>query len=1338
MQINYNKTSTQAPKVYDNPTTQYAYLIFNEQGTATHPGAKYQWFYDRAATPNSILPSTTFGNVVQASSYTTPTLSAPTVSNAIVDVGQKEVISATVTGGTQPFNAIFNVVNSVTTTKVQTVVQNTINSQSLSQSYTVASNEISNSPEEANIVAYDANPTAFNSVYSANFQVYNTLYSTALTTTNQILDPTQYATFTANVIGGAPSYTYNFLVYNAVGSLVGNYLVISSSNSVTYNFQLLSVYGSGADTANVIITDSATTNAQVTNSIGFTAENTLAVGIASNPVLSAKLDAGQTINFNALGSGGNVPYTYNFLLSNSITNIILVTNAPSGTSNSFAFNVPALLTGNTIEANVMITDSASTNEIANSVYIKTLTVYNTLISTKWVSLYPVIDVGQNQGYQAIWSGGAPLFTVNSIGYNTNGECIYHFTTGIAAQSFTTMNAVGGACVIGNAKTTVTFNAVVTDSATTNEIVYNSLQITVYPTLVSNTFTVSNSPLSIGEYQTLNAVISSGASPYTYNFVVYNALGVLVANMITPYIMGTSNTFSFQTNTIMQSGSYTANVYVSDSATQNALVSNTISFTVNNALGFNSILIASNPVTAGNTQTINTFIYNGLAPYTYNVQVYNSGGLVTNQLIVNSLTYNTFAYTQSSAWGTGTFTVNAYISDNEVTPETVNSVSTYTYTANAGIIANNAVLTFSASNVILDSGQWTTYKFKVTGGTGPFQVELYNITGSKQQGSNVVISAPGGTNSITFQTSSTAQGNVFQYNGIATDTGSATTFTSNSIVNTIIGGSDEYTITFNKAGTFAYVAEDGGNAVNVISTATNTVVNTIIVGNAPTQIAITPNGKTLYVTNNADGSVSIVNVSTNTVTATIAIAPLVNGVTINPAGTIAYIASSAGQTIYSLNISNNRVTQISITGLPPGNAGFGLMAINPTGTLLLLPASQQAQLIIYNLTANKTIGGIGITNPFGVAITPSGNLAYVTSPSKKTISVIMLSGSLSTSLINTISTAPVTPEGITLNPSGSIAYIGGTTTNNVIVLDTATNTIIGTVKIGGTLPEFPAFNPKGNLVYVGDAFGPTVTIIDTSYLLSVNQAPTLLLTPTVTVQSGQIATFNMTALNGTGRFTTVLNNASSGVVQIGNTVTNFPFLPQNSTSFVTLNNGQGNLQLYMHAVSTDLGTTTPYQFASALSTLIVGGGVGLGGTGGGGGGGGGSGGGGSTSTTTVTTTTTPFTTSIPGISTLTNIQGSLTALFGQVTTGKFQLFSFLNTPTFLQQTTTGQQIQAGLLSIQLPVIDYVLIASFILLIISYGIERKRKKGMPWSTLFGVIAVVLLVIIGAQFFYTAIFG
>ncbi|MGD0729517.1 MAG: hypothetical protein ABR981_05565, partial [Candidatus Micrarchaeaceae archaeon] len=74
--------------------------------------------------------------------------------------------------------------------------------------------------------------------------------------------------------------------------------------------------------------------------------------------------------FTATVYSSNSPYTYNYLVINSVTNAIianmLVTNAL--TSNTWIWHIPANLTGNTVKANVIVTNSNTIPVVANSLY----------------------------------------------------------------------------------------------------------------------------------------------------------------------------------------------------------------------------------------------------------------------------------------------------------------------------------------------------------------------------------------------------------------------------------------------------------------------------------------------------------------------------------------------------------------------------------------------------------------------------------------------------------------------------------------------------------------------------------------------------------------------------------------------------------------------------------------------------------------------------------------------------------------------------------------------------------------------------------------------------------
>ena len=67
----------------------------------------------------------------------------------------------------------------------------------------------------------------------------------------------------------------------------------------------------------------------------------------------------------------------------------------------------------------------------------------------------------------------------------------------------------------------------------------------------------------------------------------------------------------------------------------------------------------------------------------------------------------------------------------------------------------------------------------------------------------------------------------------------------------------------------------------------------------------------------------------------------------------------------------------------------------------------------------------------------------------------------------------------LNPSGSRAYVANFNSNNVTVIDTASNTVVGVPITVGNQPISITFTPSGSRAYVANQNSNTVTVIDTA-------------------------------------------------------------------------------------------------------------------------------------------------------------------------------------------------------------------------------------------------------------------
>jgi hypothetical protein len=215
-----------------------------------------------------------------------------------------------------------------------------------------------------------------------------------------------------------------------------------------------------------------------------------------------------------------------------------------------------------------------------------------------------------------------------------------------------------------------------------------------PSVGITSYTAYNTIIDGNQIQILSASASGGTPAYTYNFLVYNSLG-LVANALYT-TSSTPNTFTFVQNALWGTGTFTYNLVVVDTLgtaasyngqTYNAYGVGSISYTASNSL-----------LPELGVQTLTATVTGDNAPFTYSYTVFNSLGLVTSVTYagVSSAT-NTFTYTQNPAWGTGTFTYNLVVTDSA----TATNVLTYNGQAYTGI----GLLTYFTQNNLVLGQPW---------------------------------------------------------------------------------------------------------------------------------------------------------------------------------------------------------------------------------------------------------------------------------------------------------------------------------------------------------------------------------------------------------------------------------------------------------------------------------------------------------------------------------------------------------------------------------------------------------------------------------------------------------
>jgi autotransporter-associated beta strand protein/YVTN family beta-propeller protein len=193
------------------------------------------------------------------------------------------------------------------------------------------------------------------------------------------------------------------------------------------------------------------------------------------------------------------------------------------------------------------------------------------------------------------------------------------------------------------------------------------------------------------------------------------------------------------------------------------------------------------------------------------------------------------------------------------------------------------------------------------------------------------------------------------------------------------------------------------------------------------------------------------------------------------GSRVYI-SNFNNTISVIDTANNTVTNISV----PGANG---LALTPDGKTLYVAEHNAANAVVPINTANNVVGAAILvgTNPFAVAVTPDGTMAYVTNRADDTItpitvatntpgSPIAIPGLPVSALLNVV----VSPDGKTLYATAAVNNF-----NAIVSINLATQAVSAPIVFGGfQSPGQFAVSADGKTLYLAIANGG-IAVINTA-------------------------------------------------------------------------------------------------------------------------------------------------------------------------------------------------------------------------------------------------------------------
>ncbi|MCB0933171.1 MAG: beta-propeller fold lactonase family protein [Mycobacterium sp.] len=283
-----------------------------------------------------------------------------------------------------------------------------------------------------------------------------------------------------------------------------------------------------------------------------------------------------------------------------------------------------------------------------------------------------------------------------------------------------------------------------------------------------------------------------------------------------------------------------------------------------------------------------------------------------------------------------------------------------------------------------------------------------------------------------------------------------------------GASPQHGLAFSPDGATAYVTNQSDGTVTVIDTATNTVRTTINTGGEPTGIAVSPDGAAVYVASRG-GSVSVIDTATGA-DKTLAVVGRgrQSGVAVSPDGSTVYVVNSAERTLSVIDAATGNITADVMVGDEPVG-----VAVTRNGRTVYVTNGNSGTVSVIDAATNTVTATIPADRAHGIALDPTGTVAYVTNNSSSgTVSVI----DLATGTV--IAAVPVggSPVGVSVSADGKTAYVANRGSDTVSVIDTATKAVTATIKVSADLDNV-AVSPDGTTVFATN--GATVSVISHS-------------------------------------------------------------------------------------------------------------------------------------------------------------------------------------------------------------------------------------------------------------------
>jgi YVTN family beta-propeller protein len=349
-------------------------------------------------------------------------------------------------------------------------------------------------------------------------------------------------------------------------------------------------------------------------------------------------------------------------------------------------------------------------------------------------------------------------------------------------------------------------------------------------------------------------------------------------------------------------------------------------------------------------------------------------------------------------------------------------------------------------------------------------------------------------------------------------------------------------------------------LSVLPAYAQNVTATVAAGTNPSAIAVNPVTNTVYVANSTSSNVTVIDGATNATT-TVPVGPAPEGITVDSATNQIYVADQ-GTAGASVITGPTNGAGAAVTGMLVAFAYPAAIAVNPvTDTIYLLgPDSSNplGSLLFQDKgTTGDSIFAIPLDGePSALAVNPVTDMIYINNG----VNVAVIDGSVNpeVEMPTFLTTTGVGLGPIAVNTATNQVYLSNSGSNNVTVIDGATNAL--TYIAVGNGPGALAVNMVTNTVYVANQMDNTVTVIDgashatTTVPVGTRPVDIAVNSTTNVVYVANSGSNNVTAIDGITNATTTVSAGSMPVAIAVNAVTNTVYVANNQSNNVTVFQG----------------------------------------------------------------------------------------------------------------------------------------------------------------------------------------